>query len=98
MPGHLTLQERTQLAARYKALRSVVQVQRWWRTIKGRHAQVDAKTIKNSHAELIATGSVADIETSGHPSNSRDRPDSPQICCRQCNFSIKFNYHEMEDS
>ncbi|XP_076028935.1 uncharacterized protein LOC143017855 [Oratosquilla oratoria] len=40
--------------------------------IKGRHAQVDAKTIKNCHAKLIATGSVADTRRRGRPSISRD--------------------------
>ncbi|KAK7080390.1 hypothetical protein SK128_001655, partial [Halocaridina rubra] len=43
--------EDAQLAARYKAWRSVVRVQRWWRTIKGRHGQGNAKTINNFHAK-----------------------------------------------
>ncbi len=72
MAGRLTLQERAQLAARYEVWRSVVQVQRWWRTIKGRHDQVDAKTIRNCHEKLITTGSVADTRRSGRPSTSRD--------------------------
>ena len=71
-------QERVQLAARYEVWRSVVQVQRWWRTIKGRHAQVDPKTIKNCHEKLITTGSVADTRRSGRPSKSRD-PEVEQV-------------------
>ncbi len=78
MAGCLTLQERVQLAARHEVWRSVVQVQRWWRTIKGRHAQVDAKTIKNCYAKLMATGSVTDTQRSGHPSNSSD-PEVVQV-------------------
>ena len=72
MPGHLTLQEHAQLAACYNVWRSVVQVLRWWRTIKGRRAQVDAKTIMNCHEKLITTGSVADTRGRGRRSNSRD--------------------------
>ncbi|XP_066965221.1 uncharacterized protein [Macrobrachium rosenbergii] len=65
----LTLQERAQIAARYEVWRSVPQVQRWWRTVKGRYAEVDTKTIKNCHAKLMATGSVADTQRNGRPSN-----------------------------
>ena len=78
MPGHLTLQGCAQLAACYKVLRSVVQVQRWLRTIKGRNAQVDAKTIKNCHEKKITTGSVADTRRRDRPSNSRD-PEVVQV-------------------
>jgi hypothetical protein len=69
----LTLQERAQLAARYEVWQSVVQVQRWWRTIRGPHAQVDSKTIKNCHAKLMATGSVVDTRRSGRRSLSTDQ-------------------------
>ena len=55
MAGRLTLHEHAQLTARYEVWRSVVQVQRCWETIKGRHAQVDPKTIKNCHEKLITT-------------------------------------------
>ena len=72
MAGRLPIQERPQLAARYKSWRSVVQVQRWWRTIKKRNAQVDPKTIKNCHEKLITTWSVADTRRGGRPSKSRD--------------------------
>ena len=70
MAGRLTLQERVQLAARYQVWRSVVQVQRWWRSIIGRHAQVDAKTIKNCHAKLMTIGAITDTRRSGRPSSS----------------------------
>ena len=60
MAGCLTVQERAQIAARYEVRRFIVEVQRWWRTIKGRHAQIDPKTIKNCHAKLMTTGSVCD--------------------------------------
>ena len=78
MLGHLTLLERAQIAARYEAWRSVFEVLRWWRSIKGRNSQVDAKTIKNCHAKLIATGYVADTQRRGRPSNSRD-PEVVQV-------------------
>jgi len=58
MAGRLTLQERAQIAARYEVWGCIVQVQRWWRTIKGKHAQIDPKTIKNCHKKLMTTGSV----------------------------------------
>ena len=35
MAGRLTVQERAQIAARYEAWGCIVQLQRWWRTIKG---------------------------------------------------------------
>jgi hypothetical protein len=72
MAGRLTLQERAQIAARYEVWGCIVQVQRWWRTIKGKHAQIDPKTIKNCHKKLMTTGSVADTQRSGRPSKSRD--------------------------
>ena len=37
-------------AVRYEVWKSIVQVQRWWRSIKGTYTQIDVKTIKNSHA------------------------------------------------
>ena len=86
MPGHLNLKQRVQLAARYKDCGSVVQVQRWWRTIEGRHAQVDAKTIKNCHATLIAT--VYDTRRRGRPINSRD-PEVVQVALEMFTHSPK---------
>ena len=53
MAGRLTVQERAQIAARYEVWRSIVEVQRWWRTINGRHAQIDPRMIKNCHAKLM---------------------------------------------
>ena len=88
MAGRLTLQECTQLAAYYEVWRSVVQVQRWWRTIKGRHAQVDAKTIKNCHAKFMATGSVTDTRRSGRPPNSSD-PEIVQVVQEMFTHSSK---------
>ena len=78
MAGRLTVQERAQIAAHYEVWRSIVEVQRWWRTIKGRHAQIDPKTIKNCHAKLMTTGSVSDTQRSGRPSKFRD-PEVVQV-------------------
>ena len=72
MAGRLTVQERAQIAARYEVRKSIVEVRRWWRTIKERQAQIDPKTIKNCHAKLMTTGSVSDIQRSGRPSKFRD--------------------------
>ena len=41
MAGRVTVQQRAQMAAHYKVWRSIVQVPRWWKTIKGRQAQID---------------------------------------------------------
>jgi len=48
MAGRLTVQERAQIAARYEEWNSVVAVQRWWLTVKGRNATIRQETIKNS--------------------------------------------------
>ena len=64
LAGRLTVQEHAQIAARYEVLRFIVQVQRWWKSIKGRHAQIDSKTIKNCQAKLMTTGSVSDTQRS----------------------------------
>jgi hypothetical protein len=53
----------------------MVQVQRWWRSQRGKHVTLDAKTIKNYHQKLMSTGSVCDIERSGRRSSSR----SPEV-------------------
>ena len=68
MAGRLTVQERAQIAAHYEVWRSIAEVQRCWKTIKGRHAQIDPKTIKNCHAKLMTTGSVSDTQRSDRPS------------------------------
>ena len=78
MAGRLTVQERAQIAARYEVWRSILQVQRWWRTIKGRHAQIDLKTIKNCHEKLTTTGFVTEAQRSGRPSKFRD-PEVLQV-------------------
>ena len=48
---------------------SVVAVQRWWRTVKGRNATIRQETIKNCHSKLLTTGSVTDArpEVAVHP-------------------------------
>lgn len=70
MADRLTLTERAQLAARYEVWRSVVAVQRWWRSKHGPRSQVDPKTIKNCHSKLMITGSVADASKTGRPSTT----------------------------
>ena len=71
MAGRLTVPERAQIAACYEVWNSVVAVQRWWRTVKGRNATIRHKTIKNCHSKLLTTGSVTDTRRSDHPSTSR---------------------------
>lgn len=75
MTKRLTVQDRALIEARYEMWQSVIEVQRWWRNQRGRHATFDAKTIKNCHRKLITTGSVCDIERTGRHSTSR----SPEV-------------------
>ena len=70
MAVRLNVQERAQIAARYEVWNSVVAVQRWWRTVKGRNATIRQETKKNCHSKLLTTGSVTDAR-SGRPSTSR---------------------------
>ena len=56
----LTVKERAQIAVRYEVWNSVVAVQRWWRTVKGRNTTIRPETIKNCHSKLLTTGSVTD--------------------------------------
>ncbi|PSN46152.1 hypothetical protein C0J52_20931 [Blattella germanica] len=71
MADRLTVQQRTQIAARYEVWNSVVLVQRWWRNINGGNATIRPETIKNCHRKLMTTGSVKDERRIGHPSTSR---------------------------
>ena len=71
MAGRLTVKERAQIAARYEVWNSVVAVQRWWRTVKGRNITIRPETIKNCHSKLLTTGSVTDARRSGRQSTSR---------------------------
>ena len=71
MAGRLTVKERAQIASRYEVWNSVVAVQRWWRTVKGRNATIRQETIKNCHSKLLTTGSMTDAWRSGCPSTSR---------------------------
>ena len=71
MTSRLTIQERAKIAARYEVWNSVVEVQRWWRTLKGSRATLRPETIRNCHAKLMTTGSVNDKRRSGRPSTSR---------------------------
>ena len=71
MTSRLTIQERAKIAARYEVWNSVVEVQRWWRTLKGSRATLRRETIRNCHAKLMTTGSVNDKRRSGRPSTSR---------------------------
>jgi len=71
MAGRLTVEERAQIAARYEVWNSVVAVQRWWRTVKGRNTTIRPETIKNCHSKLLTTGSVTDARRSARPSTSR---------------------------
>jgi len=74
MAGRLTVKQRAQFAARYEVWNSVVAVQRWLRTVKGRNTTIRPETIKNCHSKLLTTGSVTDARTSGRPSTSGQRP------------------------
>lgn len=67
----LSLKERAQVASRFEVWRSVTLVQRWWRGVRGPHATLDAKTIRNCHTKLMTTGSVVDKPRSGRPSVAR---------------------------
>ena len=71
MAGRLTVQERTEIAARYEVWNSVVAVQRWWHTVKGRYTTIRPETIKNCHSKLLTRGSVTDARRSGRLSTSR---------------------------
>jgi len=51
--GHLTVQERTQIASRFEVWNSDVTVQRWCRTVEGRNATIRQETIKNCHSKLL---------------------------------------------
>ncbi|CAF2088788.1 unnamed protein product [Rotaria magnacalcarata] len=75
MNKRLTVQDRALIATRYEMWPSVVEVQRWWRSQRGKHATLGAKTIKNGHQKLMKTGSVYDTERSGRPSIS----GSPEV-------------------
>ena len=78
MAKRLTVQDRALIATRYEMWQSVIEVQRWWRSQRGRHETLDAKTIKNCHQKLMTTGSVCDIERSGRHSTSRS-PEAVDI-------------------
>jgi hypothetical protein len=69
MSGRLTVQERAQIVARYEEWNSVVAVQRWWLTVKGRNATIRQETIKNCHSKFLTTRSVTDVwsEMAVHP-------------------------------
>ena len=71
MAGSLTVQEGAQNAARYEVWNSVVAVQRWWRTVKGRNVTISQETTKNCLSKLLTTGSVKDARRSGRPLTSR---------------------------
>ena len=71
MASRLTIQERAKTAARYEEWNSVVEVQRWQRTLKGRHATLRPEIIRNCNAKLMTTGSVKDKLRRGRPSTSQ---------------------------
>jgi len=71
MAGRLTVQERAQIAALYEVWNSVLAVQRWRRTVKGRNATIRQETIKNRLSKLLTTVSVKDARRNGRPSTSR---------------------------
>jgi len=77
MAGRLTVKERAQIAARYEVRNSVVAVQRWWRTVRGRNTTIRPETIKSCHSKLLTTGSVTDAQRSDHPSTSRSVDSIP---------------------
>ena len=70
MAHKLTLQQRAQIASRYKVWQSPIQVQRWWRSEYGKNKTIDAKTIKSCHHKLMTTGSVGDLSRSGRPASN----------------------------
>jgi hypothetical protein len=67
MAGHLTVEERAQIAARY-VWNSVVTVQRWWHTAKGRNATIRQETINNCLSKLLTIVLVTDPRKNDHPS------------------------------
>ena len=55
----------------YEVWNSVVAVQRWWHTVKGKSATICQETIENCNSKLLTTGSVTDARRSGRPFTSR---------------------------
>ena len=56
--ANLTHQQRAQVAARFEVWQSVVQVQRWFKSVFGKNKSLSKNTIKNCHDRLINVGSV----------------------------------------
>jgi len=77
MAGRLTVKERAQIVARYEVWNSLVAVQRWWPTVKGRNNTIRPETIKNCRSKLLTTGSVTDARRSGRPSTSQSVDSIP---------------------
>ena len=87
----LDCSEGAQIAARYEVWNSVVAVQRWWRTVKGRYATIGQETIKNCHSKLLTTGSVTDARKSGRPSASRSEENVTLVRDMLTRSPRKFN-------
>ena len=67
LTSHLTIQERANIAARFAVCNSIVEVQRWRRKLKDRHATLRPETGRNCRAKLMTTGPVMTKEkTSVH--------------------------------
>src|SRR5258705_9159309 len=73
MAAHLSWHSgRAQIASWFEVWKSVVKVQRWWRTVHDILATIiHPNTIRNCHTKLMTTGSVTDARRSGRPSTVR---------------------------
>ena len=84
MAGRFSVKERTQIAARYEVWNSVVAVQIWWRTVKGRNATIRQETIKNCHSKLLTT----EVAIYTHPDLRRT-----WLWCGICSPAARVNQH-----
>jgi hypothetical protein len=90
MACHVSVRERAQIAARYEVWNSIVLVQRWWHTVKGRNATIHLETIKNCHSKLMTTGLVKDARRSVHPHPGLRRMWQ---LSRKCSLAAQVNQH-----
>ena len=68
----LTKQERAHIAVKFEASKSIHEVQVWWRSVKGKNAILDPKTIRHGHRKLMQEGDLCDSKRQGRPSKVKN--------------------------
>jgi len=105
--AQLSTEKRVKIAARFEVWGSIVQVQRWFKSVYGRNETLSKPTIKKCHSKLFQTGVVSNKTRPKDISKKRTTEnieavrqlfeENPEISIRHASRNLDLSYTLIRD-